>query len=173
MELSCCYAERFGVGELIWDWAFAEGLRESSFWPLQDLFFYPFLSYLPVHSQSTSATHLYAQNTSQSSHLTTERNHNIHIRDVSAPIPGLGILHLTHNVHTFDYLTEDDVFVVQEGGRDCGYEELGSVAVGAGVLFRVLVTVRVGGSRGRSMLGRESWEGAVDGWEEGDVSRQG
>lgn len=67
-------------------------------------------------------------------HLPTKTNNNLLIRDILPPVPGLRVLHHTHDIHPVDYLAEDDVLSVEEGGGDSGDEELGAVAVGARVL---------------------------------------
>lgn len=66
-------------------------------------------------------------------HLTTLGNRHIHVRNVLAPIPRLGSLHLLDDIDAVDDLAKDGVLVVQEGGRDGGDEELGAVGVGPAV----------------------------------------
>ena len=71
------------------------------------------------------------------SHLPAHTDHHVARRPLA---PHARILHLPHHVHAIDHLAEDDVFVVQERGRDGADEELGAVGVGAGVLFLVMVS---------------------------------
>lgn len=69
-----------------------------------------------------------------SSHLAALRNDNVHVGHVLAAVARLGGLHLLRDVEALDYPAENDVLLVEKGGRDGGDEELGAVGVGTGVL---------------------------------------
>ena len=77
------------------------------------------------------------------SHLSTHTDHHVANRPLGA---GPSILNLPDHVHSVDDLSKDDVFVVEEGGRSGGDEELRAIAVGAGVL-RYLCQVSCGDAR--------------------------
>lgn len=69
------------------------------------------------------------------SHLTTLRNDNIQIRDITSATTRLRPLHFINDIHTINDLAEDDVLPVQMGrghGRD---EELATVRIRARVLL--------------------------------------
>ena len=66
-----------------------------------------------------------------SSHLSTHADHHVTHRPLG---PGPRILNLPHHVHAVNDLSKDYVFVVEEGGRSGGDEELRTIAVGAGIL---------------------------------------
>ena len=55
------------------------------------------------------------------SHFTTLRDDNVRSGSLSSCT---GVLNLTHDVHTVDDVTEDDMFVVEEGRGDSGNEKL-------------------------------------------------
>ena len=66
------------------------------------------------------------------SHLPTLCNNDICGRSLaSKPC----VFDFSHYIHPIDNLTEDDVFVVQEWGRNGRNEELRTVGVGPGVLY--------------------------------------
>jgi hypothetical protein len=81
-------------------------------------------------------------------HLSAQRNYNRQIRRIFRI--GACIFHLAHYIHTIHHFAKHHVFVVEEGCRDRGDEELGAVCVGTGVLV---------GGRGVSFsVGTESIE---------------